>query len=168
MGEIVAAFISVVLTSLLAWFIGTRVSYGWDEVKRQRESDLAAVQSFYRCYGEFFSAWKMWAVYLRNHPLEGNDRKFPIDDATAWGILKEAENAEGGFETILIKLASEYAGNKGDWLLLASFRQGAQSLREAIRDGEPLTWKAQPHSPRDKSPEEQRQRLVDYRKYRAF
>src|SRR5215472_7594815 len=110
MGEIVAALVSVVLASLLAWFVGTRVSYGWDEVKRQREYDLAAVQSFYRCYGAFFSAWKMWAVYLRNQPLEGNRGKFPGNDATAWNILKEAENAESGFETILIKLASEYAG----------------------------------------------------------
>lgn len=67
MWEVIAAVVSVALTSLLAWFIGTRVSYGWDEVKRQRESDLAALQSFYRCYGAFFAAWKMWDVYLKNH-----------------------------------------------------------------------------------------------------
>ncbi len=164
----VAALVSVVATSLLAWFIGTRVSYGWDEVKRQRESDLAALQSFYRCYGAFFSAWKMWAVYLRNHSFEESPPQFPVNDATAWNILREAEDAEGGFETILVKLASEYAGFKEDRLLLASFRQGAQSLREAIRDGRPLTWKAQPHSPRDRSPADGRQRLLDYRKYRAF
>lgn len=109
MWEVIAALVSVVVTSLLAWLIGTRVSYGWDEVKRQRESDLAALQSFYECYGAFFAAWKMWAVYLRNHTFEGGHPKFPAGDATAWGILKEAEDAEGGFEAILVKLASEYA-----------------------------------------------------------
>ena len=156
------------MTSLLAWFIGTRVSHGWDEVKRQHESDLAALQSFYRCYGSFFAAWKMWGVYLRSHAAEGKLPRFPADDATAWNILKEAESAEGGFETVLIKLASEYASDGRDRILLASFRQGAQSLRESIRDGMPLTWKAQPHSSRDKSSEDQRRRLLDYRKYRAF
>jgi hypothetical protein len=169
MDTIIAAIITVVTTTLLAWLIGTRISYGWDEVKRRRESDLAALESFYRCYGAFFSAWKMWEVYLRNSTIKESGR-FPIDDETAWSILREAENAEGGFETILVKLASEYASSKEDQLLLASFRQAAQSLREAIRDGESLTWKAQPHSPRDKepSPEKRQQRLMDFRKYRAF
>jgi hypothetical protein len=168
MWEVIAALVSVVVTSLLAWLIGTRVSYGWDEVKRQRESDLAALQSFYKCYGSFFAAWKMWAVYLRNHTFEGGHPQFPAGDSTAWGILKEAEDAESGFEAILVKLASEYASSGRDRMLLASFRQGAQSLRECIRDGRALTWKAQPRSPRDRSPEEVRQRLIDYRKYRAF
>ena len=169
MDTIIAAIISVVATALLAWLIGTRVSYGWDEVKRRRESDLAALESFYRCYGAFFSAWKMWEVYLDNSAIKESG-KFPVKDETAWNILREAENAEGGFETILVKLASEYASFEEDRLLLASFRQAAQSLREAIRDGESLTWKAQPHSPRDKdpSPMKQQQRLLDYRKYRAF
>lgn len=168
MWAVIAALVSVVTTSLLAWFIGTRVSYGWDEVKRQRESDLAALQAFYRCYGAFFAAWKMWDVYLKNHTLEGDRPRFPADDTTAWSILKEAENAEGGFETILVKLASEYASSRQDRMLLASFRQGAQSLRESIREGRALTWRAQPSSPRDRSPEDTRQRLLDYRRYRAF
>lgn len=169
MDTIIAAIVTVVATSLLAWLIGTRVSYGWDEVKRRRESDLAALESFYRFYGAFFSAWKMWEIYLDNSAVKESG-KFPVDDETAWNILREAENAEGGFETILVKLASEYASFPEDRLLLASFRQGAQSLREAISDGKPLTWKAQPHSPRAKNPsyERQEQRLLDYRKYRAF
>lgn len=164
----IAALVSVVATSLLAWFIGSRVSYGWDEVKRQRESDLAALQSFYRCYGAFYASWKMWSVYLRNHGHKDSSSRLPAADPVAWEILQQVESAEGGFEAILIKLASEYAGDRRDRLLLASFRQGAQSLRESIRDGKDLTWKAQPHSPRDGNSNDQSRRLLDYRKYRAF
>jgi hypothetical protein len=168
MWEVIAALVSVALTSLLAWFIGTRVSYGWDEVKRQRESDLAALQSFYRCYGAFFAAWKMWDVYLESHTSKGAHPSFLADDSTAWGILKEAEDAESGFETILVKLASEYASDRRDRILLASFRQGAQSLRESIRVGRALTRKAKPTSREDSTREEKNQRLTDYREYRAF
>ncbi|MDT5281012.1 MAG: hypothetical protein QOJ20_2207, partial [Mycobacterium sp.] len=151
--------------TLLAWLIGTRVSYGWDEVKRQRESDMASLQLFYQCYGKFFAAWKMWAVYNRINP---SDRpNFPADDPRAWDILRTAEDAESGFETILVKLASEYTHSDTDRQLFASFRQGVQSLREAIRKGQDLTWKAQAFSPRDGGSENPA-RLLEYRQYRAF
>lgn len=110
----------------------------------------------------------MWDVYLENHTSKGAHPSFPADDPTAWGILKEAEDAESGFETILVKLASEYASDSRDRILLASFRQGAQSLRESIRKGRALTWKAKPTSPEDSTPEKRNQRLTDYREYRAF
>jgi hypothetical protein len=166
---ILAAVITVISTTLLAWLIGTRVSYGWDEVKRRRECDLAALNSFYRCYGTYFSAWKMWEIYLANSAVKEGER-FPVNDEMAWNILREAENAAIGFEAILVRLVSEYASFQEDQFLLASFREAAQSLREAIRDGRSLTWKAQPHSPRDgpPSPMTREQRLLDYRKYRAF
>ncbi|RSM53683.1 hypothetical protein DMB66_38410 [Actinoplanes sp. ATCC 53533] len=161
---VIAAVVSVVLTAVLAWFIGTRITYGWDEVKRQRESDLAALKSFYECYGKFFAAWKMWDVYLKAAP--SGIRAFPATDPTAWALLRDAEAAEGGFESILVKLAAEYATSEQDRLLLASFRQGAQSLREAMRSGQALSWKAQPTSV--DRPGDQERRRLDYRKYRAF
>lgn len=161
---VIAAVVSVVLTAALAWFIGTRITYGWDEVKRQRESDLAALKLFYECYGKYFAAWKMWDVYV-TAPRQKN-HAFPAADPTAWTLLRDAEAAEGGFESILMKLASEYATSEQDRLLLASFRQGAQSLREAMRSGEALRWKAQPTSV-DRPDNEERRRL-EYRKYRAF
>ena len=108
MTAVIAAVVSVLTASTLAWFVGTRSSYGWDEVKRQRESDLAALKLFYDCYGKFFAAWKMWDVYVRT---SGSERRtaFPVEDDTAWSLLRDAEAAEGGFESILVKLASEYA-----------------------------------------------------------
>jgi hypothetical protein len=162
---VIAAVISVTAASLLSWFVGTRVTYGWDEVKRQRESDLAALKLFYECYGKYFAAWKMWDVYLRSaEPVP--DKRFPHRSETAWAILRDVESAEGGFESILVKLAAEYATSERDRRLLAAFRQGAQSLREAMRRGEALGWKAQPFS-LDR-PGNQEQRILDYRRYRAF
>jgi hypothetical protein len=158
------AIASVLVTSLLAWFIGSRISYGWDEVKRQRESDLAALESFYSCYGKFFGAWKLWDVYQRSAPTQSGS--FPSDER-AWSLLRDAEEAEAGFEAILVKLASEYSSSQRDRRLFAAFRQGAQSLREAMRAGNKLTWKAQAHSHRDHGHAAQR-RVLDYRKYRAF
>lgn len=156
---VIAAVVSVVLTACLAWFVGTRITYGWDEVKRQRESDLAALKLFYECYGKFFAAWKMWDVYLK--ASKPPTRSFPAADPTAWSLLRDAEVAEGGFESILVKLASEYATNERDRLLLASFRQGTQSLREAMRGGKALGWKAQPVSV--DRPENPQRRRVEYR-----
>lgn len=106
----------------------------------------------------------MWDVYQRFAPTKSGT--FPSDER-AWSLLRDAEEAEAGFEAILVKLASEYASSQRDRRLFAAFRQGAQSLREAMRAGNKLTWKAQAHSPRDHGHTAQR-RKVDYRKYRAF
>ncbi|MBG0562416.1 hypothetical protein [Actinoplanes aureus] len=163
--NVLAAVVSVVTGSALAWFIGSRVTFGWDEVKRQRESDLAALRSFYDCYGKFFATWKAWNIYVRARGTRP-DGSFPVTDDKAWALLRDAEAAEGGFESILVKLAAEYATSERDQLLLASFRQGAQSLREEMRDGRELSWKAQPTSV--DRPQHPDQRLLDYRRYRAF
>jgi hypothetical protein len=162
---VLAALTSVVVGALLAWLIGTRISFGWDEVKRQRESDLEALQLFYECYGKFFAAWKAWAVYTRTMPPDS--KGFPASDPRAWDILRAAGEAESGFETILVKLASEFTHSEKDRLLFASFRQGAQSLREAIREGKALSWKAQRRSSRDQW-KHNATRVLEYRQYRAF
>jgi hypothetical protein len=44
---------AAVLTSVLAWFVGTQVAYRWDEVKRRRELDLAALNDLYESAGGF-------------------------------------------------------------------------------------------------------------------
>jgi hypothetical protein len=162
---VIAALVSVIGTAMAAWLIGTRISFGWDEVKRQRDSDMTALQLFYQSYGKFFAAWKMWAVYLRGtSPGQGG---FPASDLKAWEILQAVEEAESGFETILVKLASEFTHTDRDRQLFAAFRQAGQSLREAIREGKDLTWKAQRSSPRDiVSPNPRRD--LEFRQYRAF
>ncbi len=176
MNDVAVALISILATSLLAWLVGVRVSHHWDEARRRRESDMAALQAFYAAYGKFFEAWKLWDTFLRNHRTlhrtEGAQRgngPIPLEDPTAWSILELAAEAESSFESILVKLASEGGDQDSSRTqLLAAFRQGAQSLREAMRDGRALTWKAQPTSPSDNTEASRTQRRLDYRRYRSF
>src|ERR1700722_19702542 len=57
---IIAAFVAPVLTLGLAWLVGNSLTTRWDTVKKQAELDLAAMEQFYKIYGEFFAVWKLW------------------------------------------------------------------------------------------------------------
>jgi len=130
--------ISTLVTTLfgagLAWLVGTQVSYVWDERRRRRESDLAALATFYRLYGDFFATWKLWTSH------QGYADKVCPPDHAQWSLLERAEEAEGGFEALLVKIASERKLDEDDRLLLGSFREAYQMLREKIRENEPLDW----------------------------
>ncbi|WP_434612763.1 hypothetical protein [Arthrobacter sp. A5] len=58
----IPAACAAVLTLLLGWIAGNRISARWDIRKMQRELDLDAVHRFYSLYGEFFTIWKIWAA----------------------------------------------------------------------------------------------------------
>src|SRR5262245_2452620 len=57
---VVVPLAAVVLTLAGGWLVSTRVSDRWDQIKRRRESDVAAAEEFQRLYGEFFAVWKSW------------------------------------------------------------------------------------------------------------
>ena len=126
------------MASLLAWVVGTQVSYVWDERRRRRESDLAALAAFYRLYGEFFATWKLWNAHKRF------EATLAPPDQVQWSLLERAEAAEGGFEALLVKLASERELSERDQRMLGSFREAYQMLRESIRVNEPLDRWASP------------------------
>lgn len=136
-GLIIALFTAVV-GSLLAWVVGTQVSYVWDERRRRRESDLAALASFYQLYGEFFATWKLWS----SHKRFGATPAPP--DNLQWSLLERAEAVEGGFEALLVKLASERSLSDDEKRMLGCFREAYQMLRERIRENKPLDWWATP------------------------
>jgi hypothetical protein len=132
-GLIIALFTAVV-GSVLAWLVGTEVSYVWDERRRRRESDLAALATFYRHYGEFFATWKLWGAHKRYPAKVGR----PVD--IQWRLLERAEEVEGGFESLLVKLASERCLDERDRRMLGCFREAYQMLRERIREDQNLDW----------------------------
>jgi hypothetical protein len=132
-GLIIALFTALV-GSLLAWVLGTQVSYVWDERRRRRESDLAALASFYKLYGEFFATWKLWS----SHKRFGATLAPP--DNLQWDLLERAEAVEGGFEALLVKLASERSLSGDEKRMLGCFREAYQMLRERIRENKPLDW----------------------------
>lgn len=147
-GLVIAAFTAIV-GSLLAWFVGNQVTYRWDERKRRRESDLAALSTFYESYGKWFATWKLWDA----------SKRFPRTTSppqdVKWRLLERASEVEGALEALLVKLASERSLNQDDRLQLACFRESYQCLRERIREDKPLGWLATGES-------------QEAREYRAF
>jgi hypothetical protein len=132
------ALFTAVIGSALAWLVGTQVSYVWDERRRRRESDLAALSTFYRLYGDFFATWKLWSSHKRHAAT------LTPPEHVQWSLLERAEAVEGGFEALLVKLASERTLHDDDKRMLGSFREAYQMLRERIRKDKPLDWWASP------------------------
>jgi hypothetical protein len=145
-----AAF-GVVIASIFAWLIGTQIAYYWDDIKRRREADLAARTEFYSVYGKFFSTWKLWDTHQSRSHIE-------VPEQLQWELLTQAETAEAGFESLLLKLASERHLSDQDVRLLACFRQAYQSLRERIRDNKRLEWWAM----------DKRQDRTGFKQYQTF
>jgi hypothetical protein len=152
--DLVKIVVGAAVASGLAWLVGNRVGYRWDEIKRRRESDLAARDEFYRVYGKFFATWKLWNTH-KKYPSVG------APDGVQWKLLEQAEEAEAGFEALLVKLASERPLCARDRRLLACFRQAYQSLRERLRENGPLEWWA---TGPPKHPEHEE----GFRQYRTF
>src|SRR3954463_10798929 len=64
-GNLLVAAFGALLAAGLLWGVGYRLTFVWEDRKRRRESDIAAVETFYRLYGEFFAAWKLWDSHKR-------------------------------------------------------------------------------------------------------
>lgn len=135
---LIVALFTALIGSLLLWFVGHQLTYRWEDRKRLRESDLAALASFYHLYGEFFATWKLWDSHKRHAVQAGTNTD------VQWALLLRAEAAEGGFEALLVKLASERDLSPKDREMLGSFREAYQMLREKIRSNEGLAWWASP------------------------
>lgn len=147
----VTALVTVLGTSVSAWLVGTQVAYRWDEVKRRRDLDLAAVNDFYRCYGNFLETWRVWNTHKR-YAAPG---VAPHD--VQWQCLVKASAVEGDLERLLMKLASEQRLDARQVLLLSCFREAYKALREAIRTDQGLRWASRTS-----------QDTVEFREYRAF
>jgi hypothetical protein len=132
--ELLKIVVGALVAVLAAGLIGTRLTYRWDEMRRLRESDHAAREAFYTAYAQFFATWKQWETVKRKKSVGPT----PVD--INWQLLCDASTAEGNFEALLVKLASERVLDLDACILLASFRQAYQSLRETIRDDKPLNW----------------------------
>jgi hypothetical protein len=121
--------IVAVLTLSLGWFVGNRLTARWDERKKRRELDLVALGVFYDIYGQFFAIWKLWSNALAS---------LLDDDDFRRSLLDRAAEIEGKLESLLVRLASERTLSIRDCTLLGCFRQAVQTLRESIREKEPL------------------------------
>lgn len=121
-------------TGVVAAIVGAWLALYWNTRQKQRELDLSTAESFHRLYGEFFAVWKLWNYLIR----DVGEQELP--GASRWELLKRATDAEAGVEAILGTLASQRSLKPEVVADLGKFRQAFQSLRETIRDGQPLEW----------------------------
>jgi hypothetical protein len=119
------------LTVAAGWLVTHRLTYRWAIRQRRQESLLGATSQFYSAYGEFFTAWKLW------NRLDKSDPSFV---EKRWQILQKAASAEASTESIILKIVTELPLSSVEVEDLGRFRQGFQSLREAIREDKPLDW----------------------------
>ncbi len=130
------------LTLLLGWLVGTRITSRWEEDKKRRELRLEALSRFYELYGEFYAVWKLWSIHKKSTQyLPTHER----ESKTTWELLERAAEVEGGFESLLVRVTQERILDPIDIQNLARFREGYQSLRESIRINATLDWKANPN-----------------------
>jgi hypothetical protein len=137
--ELLKALLSLgvaVTTLALGWFVGQRLTMRWNLRQKQREFDLSAANDFHRLYGEFFAVWKLW-----NYSLDAQQD----NTITCSELLIRASAAEGGIESLLVRISANRELSRDDIRALASFRQGYQNLREAIRDTHKLDWGSSSH-----------------------
>lgn len=148
----------------LAYGIGVQVTERWDERKRRREADLAALADFYRLYGDFFATWKLWNAYKRFAQTVASP------EHAQWSLLRRAADTEGGFEALLVKVVAERKLKPPDIELLGCFREGYQTLRETIRKNKALGWRAtEPPSNKPPNPDyNPADPQTGYQQYRAF
>lgn len=114
-----------------------------EEAHGRRDRDLAAAAELYRVYGDFFAAWKVWDAHLREvneSPTAQMPRLGLPDDQRRSELLTHAAQAEGGFEALFIRLTLERPLNDDQLSALWCLREASQTLRRAMKAGEPFLW----------------------------
>ena len=81
---------------------------------------------------------------LRRHELPDHG-EYEIPHASRWELLTRTYIAEGSLDAIFLKLASVRKLTPVAIEQLGRFRQGFQTLGEAIKNNKPLSWKDAEH-----------------------
>ncbi len=134
--NIVSGSVVALVVAAIAWF-GTGKLVRRQEARRARhQRDLAAAEELYAVYGSFFSVWKSWE-YVR-----GRDETSaaPVDDPVRRGLLAQAAEVEGRYESLLVRMSLERRLSHEQRKVLWALRFGIKELRGAIRAGRPLGW----------------------------
>lgn len=121
---------------LWASTLGHYFTVQWNIRQKKRELALVASREFHKLYGIFFSLWKKWEYLLKTTPDGSEERR---------KLLFEACDAEGNVESLFVALSSSHELTDDQITTLGLFRQGYQSLRQAIREGRSLGWDSSDH-----------------------
>jgi hypothetical protein len=133
--DVILALVGPAAAIAFAAIAGQQLTVYWATRQKRRELAITSANEFYRLYGEFFAVWKLWnyAMNSSRTPEKTQEDK--------WTLLQRAVAAEAGVEAMLVKLAAERALDPAEREATGRFRQGYQSLRQAIRDGKPIEWR---------------------------
>ncbi|MCA1702298.1 MAG: hypothetical protein LC808_03100 [Actinobacteria bacterium] len=132
----VLANLSVALVTLIAtWLVGNYITTLWDEVRKRREFELAALNDLYKVYGDFFSLIKLWSMHYRRPKYT-----FEISEVARHELVERAAATEARLEAFIVKITAERQLAVKDRDLLGAFRQACQSIRQSIASDADLGW----------------------------
>lgn len=119
-----------------AAFVTNRVANGYELRRKQREFDQETMRELASLYGTIFATWKAWDTRSRFSSLVP-------PDGGEWELLREAAEAEGRLEAMLVRLAADRPlRDPEDIRVLAGLRQSFKIVRKAIRENKPLDWRS--------------------------
>jgi hypothetical protein len=136
---IISALIAPVLTLGLAWLVGHSLTTRWDTVKKQTELDLAAMEQFYKIYGEFFAVWKLWDDAIQQNSGRRDE------------LFERIAGAEAQLEALIVRISCQRALTEDEIHVTGAFRQAYQTLRKCMKHGQSLSgdhgWNASNATP---------------------
>lgn len=135
-GDILAGCTVAVFVALIAWLVTDRFAQRRESSRAQHDRNLAAAEELYAVYGQFFAAWKAWE-FVRGRR---RDEKGTLTPETRRELLEKAAEAEGRYESLIVRVAVEHRLSVTDRAALWSLRFALKELRKAIREDVPLGW----------------------------
>jgi hypothetical protein len=144
--------LTALLTALLAWFIGLRLTAGWDIRKKRAELDLQLIQDFNKVVAEFKAIGREREVLrerLRQTQGQPADDRKRIEEVR-YELIKRAIAMESSLEALLLKLVSDAeswltvhggtadqreSARKQQLRTMGLFRVAFRNVREALVDG---------------------------------
>ena len=127
MTTIIGALVAPVLTLGLAWLVGNSLTARWDRVKKQTELDLAAMEQFYKIYGEFFAVWKLWDDAIQQNSGKRNE------------LFERIAGAEAQLEALIVRISCQRSLTEDEIHVTGAFRQAYQTLRKCMKNGQSLS-----------------------------
>ena len=126
-----------VVVALLALLVTERYAAARQAQAARQARNLAAAEELYSVYGQFFAAWKAWELIKRRDDSDASG------DSNAQGrreILTLASEAEGAYESLIIRISLEKSLTDNDRRALWALRFALKQLRYAIRNDRGLDW----------------------------
>ncbi len=126
--ESVPALITAVVSIVLGAALGGSITSRWELVKKRRETDLAAAETFFALHGDFYGIWQEWkgVRHWETFPDEAERRRL------RWELFARAAAAQSRLEALMTKLATERELTDDERTVLGCYRQAYRTLGKCI------------------------------------